>query len=260
MYLDRIVAQKRSDPNFLAAASEPWEQRLDDRVPTGRSLVASLLDKNVDEPSIIAEMKRASPSKGSFHFQGEVSTQVQAYERGGAKAVSVLTNEVFFSGRLEDLREARDAIQLPILRKDFLLEPWEVAQSKYWGADAILLIAAILDQESLERMVARAKECDLEVLLEIHDHEELQRVLGLSTAPHAVGINNRNLNTFELSLETTATLAPLLPKEICRVSESGFATKHDLSRFEGTVDAFLIGESLMRSSEPEKTLLGWIKG
>ncbi len=233
---------------------------MEDGIAPRRSLVNSLLNKNDGEPSIIAEMKRASPSKGSFHFQGTVSTQVQAYQRGGAKAVSVLTNEAFFSGRLEDLREARGATELPILRKDFLLEPWEIAQSKYWGADAILLIAAILNQESLERMITQARKCDLEVLLEIHDHEELQQVLALSVPPHAVGINNRNLKTFELSLETTATLAPLLPKEICRVSESGFATKHDLSRFEGTVDAFLIGESLMRSSEPENTLLGWIKG
>jgi indole-3-glycerol phosphate synthase len=261
MYLDKIVAHKQGDPDFLQGRQQDWKGRLDlNRLEPRRSLVNSLRSSPAGQPSIIAEMKRASPSKGSFDYQGTVTEQVRAYERGGAKAVSVLTNQPFFSGHERDLQEARQAISLPVLRKDFLLEPWEVAQSKVWGADAILLIAAILSDQLVTEMIEQARQLDLEVLLEIHDREELERTLALPVAPHAVGINNRNLRTFELSLDTTAELAPLLPKEICRVSESGFATRDDLLRFEGIVDAFLIGETLMRSPQPERTLTGWIKG
>lgn len=256
MYLDKIVAHKKADPAFVQAREQRWAERLSEGQPR-RPFVASLRSTPL---SIIAEMKRASPSKGSFAFGGSVPEQVRAYERGGARAVSVLTNEAFFSGSEADLKAARQAIQLPILRKDFLLETWEVTQSKVWGADVILLIAAILTDQDMAEMIEEARRVDLEVLLEIHDQDELERVLGLPQMPQAVGINNRNLRTFELSLETTARLAPLLPKEICRVSESGFATREDLVRFEGIVDAFLIGETLMRSERPEETLSGWIRG
>lgn len=259
MYLEKIVDQKRSDPDFIEAREILWGDRLEGSGPR-RGFVSSLRATPPNQPSIIAEMKRASPSKGSFEFQGQVSDQVAAYERGGARAISVLTNEHFFKGRLEDLAQARHGTVLPILRKDFLLEPWELAQAKVHGADVVLLIAAILDQAALEGMLEEAHRLELEVLLEIHDKAELDRVLQLNEAPDAIGINNRNLKTFEVSLDTTARLAGSIPKEICRISESGFATRGDLARFEGIVDAFLIGESLMRSSRPEETLQGWIKG
>ena len=260
MYLHKIVAHKEQDAKIAEAAKINWEQKLPSPLPAKRSLSESLRSTPASLPSIIAEMKRASPSKGSFEFQGEVSEQVAAYERGGALAVSVLTNEHFFKGTLEDLRSARKGTKLPLLRKDFLTEEWEIPQAKAYGADAILLIAAILTDAQLNQMTAKAHEFDLEVLLEIHDEEELQRVLHLEKAPDAVGINNRNLNTFEVTLDNTARLATSLPKEICRVSESGFATRDDLLRFQGVVDAFLIGESLMRSPQPEQTLRGWVKG
>lgn len=261
MYLDKIVAHKRASADFQRARAQPWEEQLASaaHLPK-RSLVEALLGAPPGQPSIIAEMKRASPSKGSFAFEGQLADQVRAYERGGARAVSVLTDGEFFDGRLEDLREARQAVSLPILRKDFLLEPWEVMEAKIAGADAVLLIAAVLDQDELSAMINLARRVELEVLLEIHDRHELERILELPVSPHAVGINNRNLQSFELSLDTTASLAPLLPKEICRVSESGFATRDDLLRFEGIVDAFLIGETLMRSRRPDELLLGWIKG
>ncbi len=259
MYLEKIVAHKKADPDFLSQGQEDWEARLS-TPPARRPFVDSLRSSHPGEPSIIAEMKRASPSKGSFEFTGNVADRVAAYQTGGAKAVSVLTDREFFAGSAEDLKAAREAIQIPVLRKDFLLEPWEVAQSKVWQADVILLIAAILDDKHLAEMISAAHRFDLEVLLEIHDEEELERVLALPVAPDAVGINNRNLRTFELSLETTERLAPRLPKEICRVSESGFATRQDLLRFDGVVDAFLIGETLMRTPRPEETLQGWIKG
>lgn len=258
MYLEKIVSQKHSDPAFLEGREKDWNQLLQEAgAPPQRGFVANLRGSF---PSIIAEMKRASPSKGSFEFRGRVEEQVAGYERGGARAVSVLTNGPFFQGGLDDLQAARGATELPLLRKDFLTEMWEVAEAKYHGADAILLIAAILEDRRLEEMIEQAHRYELEVLLEIHDGQELQRTLHLNSAPDAVGINNRNLNTFEVTLETTARLAERLPKEICRVSESGFATRSDLNRFEGVVDAFLIGETLMKSADPEVTLRGWVKG
>lgn len=262
MYLDRIVAEKPRDPAFMAGLDHNWDDLLGQISPEPkRSLKAYLRSsQSGQEPAIIAEMKRSSPSKGSFGFVGSVSHQVRQYEQGGAKAVSVLTNGPFFGGTLADLKEARTACNLPILRKDFLTELWEVPQAKYHGADAVLLIAAILTDHRLETMTKKAHECDLEVLLEIHDQTELERVLHLGTAPDAVGINNRNLQSFVVDLEVTARLAPALPKEICRVSESGFATRSDLERFKGVVDAFLIGETLMKSENPEHTLRGWVKG
>ena len=260
MYLDKIVAEKQSDPAFRQGKEIDWEAELARaEVPEQRGFTKSLRG-SPEGPSIIAEMKRASPSKGSFGFEGAVEEQVSGYEKGGARAVSVLTNGPFFQGTLKDLQAARRGTSLPLLRKDFLTESWEIPQAKYHGADAILLIAAILTDRQLNEMIEVARSYSLEVLLEIHDEEELNRTLGLDRAPEAVGINNRNLKTFEVSLDTTARLAGALPKEICRVSESGFATRSDLQRFEGIVDAFLIGESLMRSQNPEVTLRGWVKG
>lgn len=261
MYLDKIVTHKRQDPAFLHDRTQDWAQALAlAPARARRSLVDSLRGAPQGQLSIIAEMKRASPSQGSFAYEGSVADQVRAYERGGARAVSVLTEPAFFSGGQQDLQEARDAIALPVLRKDFLLEPWEIAQARIWGADAVLLIAAILSDQTMAEMIEQAHQADLEVLLEVHDREEVERALALPEPPDAVGINNRDLRTFKLSLDTTSALAPLLPKEICRVSESGFATRDDLLRFEGIVDAFLIGETLMRSPRPEQTLTGWIKG
>lgn len=260
MYLEKIVAHKRNDPAFVEASRVDWVKKIQPPAAPAPSFVQSLRATPPGTPSIIAEMKRASPSKGSFQFKGQVQEQTRAYEEGGARAVSVLTNEHFFQGELEDLRRARRGTQLPLLRKDFLLESWELAQAAAYGANVVLLIAAILDQPRMEQLITEAHRLELEVLLEIHDAAELDRVLELPEAPEAIGINNRNLNTFEVSLDTTERLAPRIPKEICRVSESGFATREDLLRFQGVVDAFLIGESLMRSPRPAETLQGWIKG
>lgn len=261
MYLSEIVDYKKKDPRFHEARDTDWEEMLE-LMPASpkRSLSESLRATPAGEPAIIAEMKRASPSKGSFDFKSSVSRQVAAYQAGGARAVSVLTNERFFQGTLDDLAEAKKSCDLPILRKDFLTESWEITQAKCYGADFILLIAAILYDNQMEAMVQKAHKLGLEVLIEVHDEAELERVLHMRTAPEAIGINNRNLRTFEVTLETTARLAAALPKEILRVSESGFASRSDLLRFDGMVDAFLIGETLMRSTEPEQTLRGWVKG
>ncbi len=260
MYLKKIVDQIHQDPKFQAAAQVDWERSLEQKgARRGLSFSESVRSAPSGMPAIIAEMKRASPSKGSFEFHSSVTEQVRAYQRGGARAVSVLTNQDF-AGTLDDLSEAREAVSLPLLRKDFLTQPWEIAQSACFGADFILLIAAILDDRQIETMLRKAHSLGMEVLLEVHDERELERALALSTAPEAIGINNRNLHTFEVTLETTVRLAARLPKEILRVSESGFASRSDLLRFEGMVDAFLIGETLMRSSQPEQTLTAWVKG
>lgn len=260
MYLDKIVEKIKLDPQFLEARKVDWEKKIEQR---GKRQVISfshsIRNTPPDQPAIIAEMKRASPSKGSFDFRSTVAEQVACYERGGARAASILTNSDF-AGTLDDLTQARTGCSLPLLRKDFLTESWEITQAAYYGADFILLIAAILDDRQMETMLRKAHSLGLEVLLEIHDDEELERVLGLETKPDAIGINNRNLKTFEVTLDTTSRLASRLPKEILRVSESGFASRSDLLRFEGLVDAFLIGETLMRSSQPEQTLTGWVKG
>ena len=260
MYLQKIVAKKNTDPAFLEGRVIDWEDKLSDKLPPRISLSQSLREGAREGISIIAEMKRASPSKGRFPFKGSVQEQIRAYDRGGARAISVLTNGPFFQGKLSDLSEARESTKLPLLRKDFLTEIWEIPQAKHYGADSILLIAGILDERELNRMITKAHECDLEALLEIHDKEELSRVLNLNTAPDAIGINNRNLRSFEVDLDTTARLSERIPEEICRVSESGFAERPDILKYRATVDAFLIGEALMRSSTPEQTLQAWVKG
>lgn len=261
MYLDKIVAKKKQDQAFLEASKKDWVSCLAEASLPKRSFTESL--KSGTESgglSIIAEMKRASPSKGSFEYSGSVADQVRRYDSGGARAVSVLTDRPFFQGGLDDLKAARSATELPLLRKDFLTEGWEVPQARYYGADAILLIAAILSDQQLAQMIEEATRWDLEVLLEVHSDEELDRVLALPKLPNAIGINNRDLNTFEVDLDTTTRLVKRIPKEICRISESGFSTRSDLKRFEGIVDAFLIGESLMRADDPEQTLREWVKG
>lgn len=260
MYLNRIVEHKKSDPMFLAHQRIDWKEQLTLHAPHPKRSLVQSLKKEQNGPRIIAEFKRASPSQGFFGYEGLLADQVRSYELGGASAISVLTEPSFFKGKLEDLADARKATELPILRKDFLLEPWEITQAKTWGADAVLLIAAILTPEHLVKMLTEAQRVDLDVLLEVHNHQELDEVLALPLSPQAVGINNRDLHTFKLDLATTAELAPRLPKDICRVSESGFATQQDLKRFKGTVDAFLIGESLMKSQNPRTLLSEWTKG
>lgn len=260
MYLQKIVDYKRACPDFLLNRDKEWDRLLEEFTPRQPRGFASSLTKQSEGPNIIAEFKRASPSKGAFKFANSIAQQVVAYEEGGAKALSILTEPHFFQACPEDLAIAQKTASLPILRKDFLLEKWEISQSKLLGADAVLLIAAVLDDKNLSAMVKEADRLGIEVLLEIHCAEELKRALALPLAPQAIGINNRNLVTFELNLETTATLASRLPKEICRISESGFATRQDLMQFNSVVNAFLIGEALMKSPNPKQVLSDWTRG
>ncbi len=200
--------------------------------------------------SLIAEVKRASPSKGRIRPGLEVVPLVNAYEVAGAQAISVLTEEDYFLGSPDDLRAAALATELPVLRKDFIFDQYQIYEARAWGASAILLIAALLSDRELGLLSRLALDLDLDVLLEVHDREEMIRALGLE-APDCrrvvIGVNNRDLRTFAVSLQTTVDLAGLVPPERVLVSESGIWTHADLEGLAVCgIDAVLVGESLLR--------------
>jgi indole-3-glycerol phosphate synthase len=201
--------------------------------------------------SLIAEYKRRSPSAGEIRGDATVTEIVEAYERGGAAALSILTEQRHFGGSLDDLREARAASVLPILRKDFVVDPYQVYESAVAGADAILLIVAALDEDDLALLHREALSLDLDVLVEVHDEAQLERALGVVDAD-VIGINNRDLVDFSVDVERTYELLSDVPAGKTVVSESGFHLRDQLDDLERVgVDAVLIGESLMRAPDVE---------
>ncbi len=204
--------------------------------------------------SVIAEHKRRSPSVGEIRDGATVEEVVTAYERGGAAALSILTEGPHFGGSLDDLRAAQDSCGLPILRKDFIVDPYQVYESAAWGADAILLIVAALDERDLVELHREAMALDLDVLVEVHDEEELARALEDLDAD-VIGINNRDLTDFSVDVERTYRLLADVPAGKTVVSESGFHAREQLEDLERVgVDAVLVGESLMRAADPELAL------
>ena len=204
--------------------------------------------------SLIAEFKRRSPSAGEIRPGASVEEVVSAYERGGASAVSVLTEDGGFGGSLEDLSAAREAAGLPILRKDFVVDPYQVVESAVAGADAVLLIVAALTSRELAQLHREARALDLDVLVEVHDEEELECALGTVDAD-IIGINNRDLTDFSVDIERTFDLLADVPAGKTVVSESGIHGREQLEDLERVgVDAVLIGEGLMRSPDPEASL------
>ena len=203
--------------------------------------------------SIIAEHKRRSPSAGEIREGSTVADIVCAYERGGATALSILTEPRHFGGSLDDLREARSSTRLPILRKDFVVDPYQVYESAAAGADAILLIVAALDPRDLARLHEEARAIDLDVLVEVHDEEELERALELDT--DVIGINNRDLHDFSVDLDRTFSLLADVPTGKTVVAESGIVDRDQVEELERVgIDAVLVGELLMRAPDPEEAL------
>ncbi len=200
--------------------------------------------------SLIAEFKRRSPSKGDIAPGADVAAQVAAYERGGAAALSVLTDRRHFGGSLEDLRVARDAAGLPIIRKDFIVDPYQLYEAAVYGADAVLLIVRALDDPELRSLYAEARALDLDCLVEVHDADELERALEADAA--VIGINNRDLDEQRVDIQTTFELMPDVPAGKTVVAESGISGREELMELERVgVDAVLIGGALMAARDPE---------
>ena len=201
------------------------------------------------EAAVIAEIKKASPSKGVLREDFDPAAIAASYARGGAACRSVLTDRDFFQGDGADLRQARAACGLPVLRKDFIIDPYQVYEARVMGADCILLIVAALEDQHLAELATLARELEMDVLVEVHDRAELERALALPLP--LVGINNRDLRSFETRLETTLDLLPLIPPERIVVTESGILDRRDVARMRGRgVHAFLVGEAFMRAPDP----------
>jgi indole-3-glycerol phosphate synthase len=214
-------------------------------------------------PAVIAEIKKASPSKGLIRADFDVEWLARRYQAGGAAVLSVLTDEPFFQGSLRNLELASKAVKLPCLRKDFMVDEYQIVEARAHRADAILLIAAGLSDEEMRRFAERARGLELDVLVEVHTGEELDRVLDAlgETGADAIGVNNRDLKTFAVRLETSLELVERIPASVVRVTESGIATPEDVARLRvAGFDAFLIGESLMRQADPGAALAALVAG
>lgn len=253
--LSKIVEVKRQEVAAALKRKSFEVVRADaqSRVLT-RNFLAALQNKvQADEPAVIAEIKKASPSKGVLRADFVPADIAQSYAEHGAACLSVLTDEQFFQGSADFLKQARASCHLPVLRKDFMVDPYQIYESRAMGADAILLIVACLDDGQMRELEAIAMGLDMAVLVEVHDEHELERALKLKTP--LVGVNNRNLKTFEVSLDTTLRLKALMPAGRLLVCESGIHTREDVLRMRtGGVQAFLVGEAFMRAPDPGQTM------
>jgi indole-3-glycerol phosphate synthase len=260
--LDTIIATTRasvaaakgrvpvSDLERMAALHQP------------RGWVAALRQRSLVEPAIIAEIKKASPSKGLIREEFDVPWLAQNYERGGATALSILTDEPFFQGSLRNLELGSGAVSLPCLRKDFTIDEYQIVEARAHCADAILLIVAALTDDEMKRFATAAHKYSLDVLVEVHTASELDRALNtIGDVADAIGVNNRDLKTFEVRMETSLELAGRIPASFVGVAESGISTSEDIARLRAAgFDAFLIGESLMRQADPGLALATLLAG
>jgi indole-3-glycerol phosphate synthase len=253
--LQRIVAVKREEiAATRARRSLPGWRALAEARGGLRGFEAALRSRlTAGAAAVIAEVKKASPSKGVLRADFEPAAIARSYEAGGAACLSVLTDERFFQGSSAYLEQARAACTLPVLRKDFIVDEVQVHEARAMGADCVLLIAACLDDAELADLEACARGHGMDVLVEVHDAAELERALALRT--RLVGVNNRNLRSFEVSLETTLDLLPRVPGDRLLVTESGILTRADVQRMRvAGVHAFLVGEAFMRAPEPGAAL------
>ena len=253
--LDRILARKVEEiaARHAAVPLDDLVARVGD-LPDTRGFAAAMEAKiAAGLPAVIAEVKKASPSKGVIRADFHPADIARSYEAGGAACLSVLTDADFFQGSEAYLQQAREACSLPVLRKDFIIDPYQVYEARAIGADCILLIVAALDDKRLMDLSLLAAELDLDVLAEVHDEDELLRALALPVP--LVGVNNRNLRTFETSLETSLRLRPLVEPGRIFVTESGIHAREDVLRLRAAdIDAFLVGEAFMRAPDPGSAL------
>ncbi len=262
-HLDKILASTRS-----AVDAEKARVPMADLVQLAamhqpRGWAAALRVQSTVGPAVIAEIKKASPSRGLIRADFDAAWLAGRYQAGGAAALSVLTDEPYFQGSLRNLELASAAVSLPCLRKDFMVDEYQLIEARAHRADAILLIAAALTDAELARLAHAARQFELDVLVEVHTGEELDRVLDTlgESGADAIGVNNRDLRTFEVRLETSLELVRRIPANLVRVAESGISTAEDIVRLRAAgFDAFLIGESLMRQADPGAALTELLAG
>jgi len=244
--LDRIMAQKKEEIERRKRAL-PLTY-LNERISQQKAPLDLALALKGDHIGLIAEVKRASPSRGMLHPNLNPVQLAQTYVEGGANAISVLTEANYFKGSIDDLAAIRQEVTLPLLRKDFILDPYQVHESRAYGADALLLIAAILSQEQLEELLSLSHSLGLRCLVEVHNENEVE--IALLSGAEIVGINNRDLSTFAVDINTTRRLRPLIPQQRIVVAESGIRSRSDVEKLEEWgIDAMLVGEALVTAHD-----------
>ena len=250
--LDRILEKKQGEIQRLKAENDiDGLKRKAEQAPKAKDFIAALRD--CPHTAVIAEIKKASPSLGPIRPDLDVAALAKDYRDGGASAISVLTDEPFFGGCIDDLKTASQAAGIPVLRKDFIVEPIQIYQARAAGADAVLLIVAALETEQLKDLYQTVLDLGMTPLVEVHNRDELD--IALSLNPRLLGINNRDLKTLSVSLDTCLNLRPMVPADTLVVGESGVKTVDDMDRLiAGGMNAFLIGTSLMKADDPKTAL------
>ena len=250
--LQRILARKAEEVAERSARVSLAElEGLARLADAPRGFAKALIEQAArKQPAVIAEIKKASPSKGVIREHFVPAEIAVSYEKGGATCLSVLTDVDYFQGADAYLQQARGASQLPVIRKDFMVDPYQIVEARALGADCVLLIVAALDDVKMAELAATAKDVGLDVLVEVHDGDELERALKTLDTP-LVGVNNRNLHTFEVSLETTLDLLPRIPRDRLAITESGILDRVDVELMQiNEVYSFLVGEAFMRAEQP----------
>jgi indole-3-glycerol phosphate synthase len=254
LILDRIIESKKKIlfKSKLECNINKLESVIN-KLPEPLDFKNVLIKQNINDIRIIAEVKKASPSKGIIREDFEHLKIARQYESNNAAAISILTESEFFMGKLEFLKEIKNAVNIPVLRKDFLFDPYQIYEARANGADAVLLIAAILEKSLLDELLSVVKKLSMNALVEIHTKDELKKVL--QTDAEIIGINNRNLKTFETDIQTSIDLMADIPESKIIITESGIKTKEDIRKLsKAGVDAFLIGETFMRADNPGEML------
>jgi len=250
--LEKIIARKFQEVAARSARVSLHElEGLAKAADAPRGFANALIEQaKRKQPAVIAEIKKASPSKGVIREDFRPAEIAVSYEKGGATCLSVLTDVDYFLGADEYLQQARAAVSLPVIRKDFMIDPYQIVEARALGADCVLLIVSALDDVKMAELAATANDVGLDVLVEVHDGDELERALKTLDTP-LVGVNNRNLHTFEVSLETTLDLLPRIPRDRLAITESGILNRADVELMAiNDVYSFLVGEAFMRAEQP----------